>query len=277
MASPCEVLIEAESEQAAHAALDAVAACAWRIEDKYSRYRDDNIVHTINSSAGRAVEVDDETANLLDFAAELHRLSGGRFDVTSGVLRRVWRFDGGCHVPDDGAVRALLPLVGWSKVSWHRPALRMREGMQIDFGGICKEYAVDQAAAFAGRVLDGSCLVNFGGDLAVTRPRRDGACWSVGIEAAAGGGRVAASLIELRRGALATSGDAHRFVLKDGKRYAHVLDPLTGWPVEGAPRSVTVAADSCTQAGMLSTLAILRGPDAERFLRAERVPFWIQR
>jgi thiamine biosynthesis lipoprotein len=81
----------------------------------------------------------------------------------------------------------------------------------------------------------------------------------------------------LVRGGLATSGDARRFLLKDGVRYAHILDPATGWPVRGAPRSVTVAAGTCTDAGMLATFAMLQGRRAERFLRAQGVDHWVQR
>src|SRR5438105_165088 len=99
MGGPCEVLAEVADESAARKIVEAVAACAWRIEDKFSRYRVDNIVARINASAGMPVEVDDETANLLDFAALIHRLSHGLFDITSGVLRRAWTFDGGSRVP----------------------------------------------------------------------------------------------------------------------------------------------------------------------------------
>jgi thiamine biosynthesis lipoprotein len=83
--------------------------------------------------------------------------------------------------------------------------------------------------------------------------------------------------IEIARGGLATSGDARRFLEKDGKRYSHILDPHTGWPVEGAPRSVTVAADTCTQAGMLATFALLNGRDAEAFLARQGVRHWCLR
>ena len=81
----------------------------------------------------------------------------------------------------------------------------------------------------------------------------------------------------MSQGALATSGDARRFVMKDGIRYGHILDPTTGWPVENAPHSITVAADTCTQAGMLATLAMLNGAAAENFLDAQDIQFWCQR
>ena len=108
-------------------------------------------------------------------------------------------------------------------------------------------------------------------------PRADGRPWGVGIENPAVKARPSSTVLELRQGAVATSGDTHRFVLADGTRYSHILDPRSGWPVRDAPRSVTVAAATCTQAGMLTTLAVLAGNDAERFLEAESVPHWVLR
>ncbi len=276
MGGPCEVLVEVVDVAPARSVVDAVAACAWRIEDKFSRYRPDNIVARINESAGEPVEVDDETANLLDFAARVHDLSGGLFDITSGVLRKAWSFDGGRRTPSRAAIEALLPFVGWSKVHWERPMITMRAGMQIDFGGIGKEYAVDQATQLATRASDAAVLVNFGGDLAVTRARDGNRPWRVGVEAI-GGVERPARLVDLAAGALATSGDTYRYVESAGRRLSHILDPRTGRPVCGAPRSVTVSASTCTSAGTLSTLAMLRGTGAEMFLESEGVRHWVQR
>lgn len=276
MASPCEVLLDTDDEQAARGIVEAVARTAWRIEQKFSRYRADNIIHAINTSEGRPVTVDEETAKLLDFAANLHELSDGLFDITSGVLRRVWQFDGSGKLPAPGEIAAVLPLVGWRKICWQRPVLTMRPGMQIDLGGIGKEYAVDLAAESARELYSGSCLVNFGGDLAISRPRRSGGSWRVGVESARDPAQDTVALVKLRSGALATSGDTYRFNELDGRRYTHVLDPRTGWPVEHAPRSVTVCASTCTEAGMLTTMALLRGADARRFLRDAGVRCWIQ-
>ena len=82
-------------------------------------------------------------------------------------------------------------------------------------------------------------------------------------------------VLELEHGALATSGDSRRYLLKNGVRYGHILDPRTGWPVPGSPRSVTVAASTCTEAGLLSTLALLHGARAQQFLEEEGVRYWI--
>jgi len=277
MGGPCEVLTEIVDEAAARKVVDVVAACAWRIEGKFSRYRTDNIVARINASAGAPVEVDEETANLFDFAALMHRLSDGLFDISSGVLRRAWTFDGGDRTPAPAEIDALLPLVGWSKVRWERPVITLCPGMQIDFGGIGKEYAVDQATQLAAQVSGAAVLVNFGGDLAVTCARDGGQPWRVGIESIDAGPRRPARLVDLAAGALATSGDTYRFVKVGGERMPHILDPRDGRPIRGAPRSVTVAASTCTHAGMLATLAMLRGEHAEEFLANEDVRHWVQR
>jgi thiamine biosynthesis lipoprotein len=275
MASPCEVHVGEADRELAQRIVTLAAGEAARIEAKFSRYRRGNVIDAINTAGGRAVVVDEETARLLDYAARLHELTGGKFDVTSGVLRRAWRFDGSDRLPSEKAIAALLPIVGWDKVLWRSPQLTLKPGMEIDLGGIGKEYAVDRAAALV-RPLSTRCLLNFGGDLLALGPQAGGAPWRVGIESVAAAA-TAARFIELSAGALATSGDARRYLLKDGRRYGHILDPTTGWPVVGAPRSVTVAAATCTDAGMLATLALLQGSDAERFLEAQGVQFWALR
>ena len=122
-------------------------------------------------------------------------------------------------------------------------------------------------------MTDQSVLVNFGGDLAVTCSRKNDACWSVGRLIT--GSTDAVSIFQLYKGAIATSGDAHRFLVKDGVRYSHILNPKTGWPVNDAPHTVSVAAGTCIEAGMLSTFAMLHGAEAEEFLKLQEVDYWI--
>ena len=274
MGGPCELLIETPNESSAKRATEIVAAEAWRIEDKFSRYLPNNIVHRINNSDGKTIQIDDETANLIDFAASLFAMSEGRFDITSGVLRKAWKFNGGDQLPEDTTVQEILEIVGWSKASWQRPELVLRPGMQIDFGGIGKEYAVDRAAGLLVASDVGACLLNLGGDLVATQPPADSDGWQVGIDAFDSDSGRAKKLIRLKNGALATSGDARRYILKDGIRYGHILDPTTGWPVANAPRSITIAADTCTQAGMIATLAMLQGEHVEEFLEHQDCQFW---
>lgn len=273
MASPCELLLHTADRDSALELGAAAAAEAWRIEKKYSRYRQDSIVTWIHGQCGSSVRLDEETASLIDFARQCFELSAGLFDITSGILRQAWKFDGSDRVPAAAAVERLLLLVGFDKLRWRRPFLTLPAGMELDFGGIGKEYAIDKAYDLLVARCPVPFLVNFGGDLRASRPLPHGP-WKVGIERP-DTDRSAAVMLEVEYGALATSGDSHRFVLKDGIRYGHVLDPRTGWPVPGAPRSVTVAASSCTEAGLLSTLAMLKGAEAQRFLEDQAVRNWL--
>jgi len=275
MASPCIVLVDTPDSGLGAEAGRLAQAEAQRVEAKYSRYRP-SIVTSINENAGRDMEVDVETADLLDYAALCHRLSGGRFDITSGALRRAWKFDRSGSLPSESAIEEALKHVGWARVEWRRPMIRIAAGMEIDLGGIGKEYAVDRACTLIRQFCNAPALVNFGGDLVVTGPRADGGAWRVAIEDVDSQGN-SAGLLELKEGALATSGDAHRHVMNAGARYGHVLDPGTGWPVPNAPRSVTVHARTCSEAGLLAKLAILQGAGAEAFLEEEKVRAWCVR
>jgi thiamine biosynthesis lipoprotein len=120
-------------------------------------------------------------------------------------------------------------------------------------------------------------LVNFGGDLYAPGPRAGGIPWSVAIDDPEHTGQPSGHAIALERGALATSGDARRFVWHARRRLGHLLDPRTGWPVEGAPRSVTVLAATALEAGTLATLAMLAGPGAEALLTGAGVRFHVVR
>ena len=273
MASPCEVLVYTQERAEALQVGELAANEAWRVEHKFSRYRDHSVVAGIHRKRGQVIALDPETASLMDFAQQCFEMSGGVFDITSGILRRAWKFDGSDRVPDPASVAQLLPLIGFDKLQWRAPDLLVPQGMELDFGGIGKEYAVDRAYDILTVRCGQPFLVNFGGDLRANRRPPHGP-WQVGIERP-DTDRSAALLLELEHGALATSGDSRRFLLKEGVRYGHILDPRTGWPIANAPRSVTVAASSCTEAGLLATLAMLEGAGAGTFLESQGVRHWI--
>ena len=275
MASPCTLLIDTDDRTEASKCLAIASAEARRIEQKFSRYRRDNIVYEINHAEGRPVVVDHETALLINYAATCYVMSDGLFDITSGVLRRVWTFDGGRKVPSRQSVEACLRHVGWPRVAWQNPVLTIPVGMEIDLGGIGKEYAVDRAAALIASRTQSSFVVNFGGDLYTAGLRRDGRTWAIGIDDPGRTCKSALYRLDVPKGGIATSGDARRFVQRRGKRLGHILNPKTGWPVEGAPRSITVFGRTCMEAGTLSTLAYLQGRGAKQFLEQQGVQFWI--
>jgi thiamine biosynthesis lipoprotein len=273
MASRCEVRACAPDAATARAWADVAIAEVRRIEAKYSRYRADSVTARINAAAGGGyVEVDAETAALLDFAARLFLESGGRFDLTSGVLRRAWDFTAR-RVPAPPELDALLPLVGWPLVQWLPPKVRLPyAGMEIDFGGIGKEYAADRAAELLRKAGAQHGFVNLGGDIRGVGPAADGTPWRIGIQHPRSHTELLGS-IELTHGAIATSGDYERFFERDGHRYCHILDPRTGWPAQFW-QCVSVAAPVCVAAGACATVAMLCPRDeAVAFLRRQGVQF----
>ncbi len=272
MASPCQILIRCEkASEAEELALLAFSETS-RIEQKFSRYRNDSVVSQINQGGGRVVPIDDETYQLLRFAGECFVLSDRLFDITSGILRKAWTFDGREVTPDLQLIESLRRLVGWQKVKLSAESITLRPGMEIDLGGVAKEYAVDKTAQMLFESSHFPLMVNFGGDLRAISPLSIRRPWDIGIESPDRASRPV-GLIELVHGAVATSGVSYRHCFVKGKRLGHILNPLTGWPVENAPQSVTVLADSCSEAGLLSTTAMLQGEGAESFLTAQGVTY----
>ena len=273
MACDCEVRIAGLSRRKAEPVAKLAIAEVRRIESKFSRYRAASVVSRINAAAGngRGVDVDAETAHLLDFAATLHAMSDGLFDATSGSLRKAWDFRA-ARLPDPAHIDALLPLVGWTQVRWKDNRIELPlAGMELDFGGFGKEYAADRAATLMQQHGVAHGMVNLGGDIRLVGPRPGGAVWSLGIQHPREATRMLATLM-LGTGALATSGDYERYFELDGVRYCHVLDPRTGWPVH-AWRSVSVVAPACLAAGALTTVAMLKGDDALAFLAGQNVGY----
>lgn len=261
-AMACDNVIElfAPSKSQADATAQAAIDEVLRIEAKYSRYLTDSVVSAINDSAGVApVEIDDETAHLLDYAAICFEQSAGLFDITSGVLRRAWNFKAD-RPPSRAEIESLLPLIGWPRVQRDAQQVFLpKPGMEIDFGGFGKEYAVDRAAAVLLSFGLRHAFISLGGDVTVTGPREDGQPWQLGIRHPRDQNSVIARL-PIASGAIATSGDYERFLDYRGTRYTHILDPKSGESVQGF-QSVTVLAPTCLVAGSVSTIAMLKGSD----------------
>jgi thiamine biosynthesis lipoprotein len=272
MASVHELQFAHPDPDTARAAAAAVVADVQRIEAKYSRYREDSVVGRINRAAGRdAVAIDSETAALFAYADECHRLSGGRFDITSGVLRRVWDFRSASpQLPAAAAIASVTTLIGWQLVERRRDSIRLpRAGMEIDLGGIGKEYAADRAATLCREHGIAHALINLGGDVRAVGPQPDGTPWRVGIRHPRRAGEAIAT-VRLTDGAVATSGDYERFVEIDGRRYCHLLDPGSCHPVSHW-RSISVLAPLCIVAGSCATIAMLLEEGAGDFLAAQEL------
>ncbi len=276
MASPCSIRIETRDERGANQAARAAIAEVERIEMKYSRYRSTSVVSKINQAAGGdPVAVDDETASLLNFAGQLWRMSDGLFDATSGVLRQAWDFKT-AQIPSHEKLNQSLACIGWSDVQLSpRTCSLRRKGMELDFGGFGKEYAVDRAAAILQQQGVVHALVNLGGDIHALGshglPEMAEQAWKVEVQHPRKANAMLAG-IDVYGGGLATSGDYERFFELDGKRYCHVLNPRTGWPVDFW-QSITVLAPNTTMSGALTTIAMLKGEEGLAWLDTQNASY----
>ena len=261
MAATTGIQVHADDEPLARAAAEAARDEVLRIEAKYSRYRAESVVSRINAAAGGApVAIDAETRTLLAYANTCFETSGGLFDATSGVLRRAWDF-GKSRVPTDAELAPLLALVGWPRVELGESSVRLAQsGMELDFGGFGKEYAVDRAAAVLRDRGIESALVDLAGDVAILGAQPGDEPWSVGIQHPRRTDALVAA-VPMRSGAIASSGDYERFIEVDGVRHCHVLDPRTGRSARGL-QSASVQAPTCLVAGSATTIAMLKGRPA---------------
>ena len=273
MGSPCSFQIKIDSLwQAEHAASIAVAEIE-RIEQKFSRYRPDSVLSEINRHAltGNASEIDAETTALLDFAAACYTKSNGLFDITSGILRKVWDFSGG-NPPDKALLNSVLEKVGFEKLGWTDGQISFSiTGMELDFGGIAKEYAADRAAELIKAEGIESALVNLGVDLSIFSSEDKGEGWNIGIQDPARSDNLLNTWI-VAGGGMATSGDYIQFIDIDGVRHGHILNPQTGSPVSGLA-SVTTLASTCMVAGAAATIALLKGQEGLVWLENANLPY----
>lgn len=276
MGSPCDIQLFAATHKQARQAADIAIADVARLECRYSRYRTDSFLSEINriALAGGSISVDEESVGLLNYATACYQQSDGLFDITSGILRKAWRFSSG-QLPEADEIATLLDKVGWHKVDWNPPVLTFPvAGMEIDFGGVVKEYAVDRVASLCWLAGIQHGVVNLGGDIKIIGPRADGQPWNVGIRHPRKKQTVLETLT-LYKGGLASSGDYERCIEIDGTRYGHVLNPKTGWPVRHLA-AVSVVGDFCVVAGSASTIAMLKEEDGPAWLENLGLPYlWV--
>jgi thiamine biosynthesis lipoprotein len=239
-------------------------AVAWvtAFEAKYSRFRADSLLSAINSAAGRSwVPVDAEMEQMFKLCDTLHFMTQGILDPTSLPLIALWNWKAKMPaIPAPDRIAAARRLVGWPKVQRAPGKVFLPEaGMALDFGGFGKEYAVDMIAKLAAECGIANVLVDFGHDVRTlgTPPGRP--AWHIGLEDPAQPGSAWASIALNGNRAIASSGDYIRRFVVEGRRYGHIVDPRTGWPVTNGCSQATVIAGTCLQAGVLSTTAFVLG------------------
>lgn len=273
MGSPCEMRIYAASSSEAANAIAKACQEIERLEKKYSRYIEGNYLYRVNEAAkaGSACDIDDEFDSLLNYADTCYQQSGGLFDITSGTLRRVWNFKEK-KIPLKADIEACIAAIGWDKVKREKNRVEfLAPNMELDFGGVVKEYAVDTTAGILEAQGIQHGLVDLGGDIKVIGPHPNQDPWRIHIRHPRKD-NCSIAAIDLTRGALASSGDYERKIELNGKRYGHIISPKTGWPVTGVS-AVSVVSEQCVIAGSACTIAMLQESDAVNWLEELGLPY----
>jgi thiamine biosynthesis lipoprotein len=249
---------------------------AWRemarLSDMMNHYNPDSVVSEINRQAGlRPVNVPRELMEVLVMARRVSERTGGAFDITVGTLKG-WRFNPeNPAMPPAQELAAALPLVDYRNVKLdekNRTVLLKHAGMRIDLGGIAKLYILNAGMQVLRRHGIAHAMLNGGGDVVVTGTR-EGRPWRIGIRHPRREGELLAT-VELTQGWVVTSGDYERYFIRDGRRYHHILDPRTGYPVAG-PQQVTLVGEDLLQLNGFSSAIMVLGLEKGREL-LDRLP-----
>ena len=247
-----------------------------RLENLMSNWRLNSDIEKLNDAAGKQpVKINAELLGLLQTAHQVSDWTGGKFDVTFGVMSGLWKFDyqnEDDSIPDPAEVARRRTLINFHDLILDQnngTAFLRREDMVVNLGGIGKGYAVDRARDILRASGFHDFMIQFGGDMYVSGKQGD-RLWRLGIQDPRGEpGRIFAAM-DLSDSTFSTSGDYERFFIKNGRRYHHIIDPATGEPSLGC-RSVTIVGGSATIADGLSTGVFIMGPEAGMAL-IERLP-----
>lgn len=262
LGSPCQLFFGAKTQAKAESYRHAAAQWMIQFERRYSRFLPNSELSQINANAGGDwLPVDPLFETLLDLCGHSFFMTQGAFDATSLPLSLLWDWRRKRDsIPSPEEIKDAKQRVGWQRIQRTKGRLRIPEaGMQLDFGGIGKEFAVDALRQLAVACGIEQVLVDLGGDIAVHGDSPEGGGWYVELEDPTAPGNSYMALRLRPGGALATSGDYLRCFRFGNRTYGHILDSRTGWPVANGTRAVTVLAARCVTAGMFSTSAMILG------------------
>ena len=262
-----QIPVSADQEEAvARAAIDKALKEVARIEGVFSVYKDDSDVSRINRSKPvEAIPISDEVFGLIEKSIDCSKKTNGAFDITVKPLVDLWRAAGAKkRLPSDGEIAAALKKVGSQYILLDKAKGTItfqKEGMALDFGGIAKGYATDRAVAVLKECGVKNALVSSGGDMYCLGMKTTKEMWKVGIQHPRDARKVFAAL-RLKDKAIDTSGDYEKYFILHGKRYSHIIDPRTGYPIGDNVVSATVVADDAASADMFATALCVLGNDA---------------
>lgn len=246
--------------------IDAVLREFHRIDKKFSVNGQNSVIRLINASK-QPVEVDEETAFVIERALALALATDGAFDPALGNLISLWGFDRinqkdfKPKVPSDSDIEVALSRCGYENVSIEKDIVTMSNGVKLDLGAIVKGYAIDRAVAIV-REMDprATGYIDAGRDIGIVGAKFGGEYWSIAVQDPRGDSGDYLDVIYLKKGAIVTSGDYERFFILDGVRYHHILNPKTGYPVRKTI-STTVISPDAMDADALSTAAFVLGSE----------------
>lgn len=238
------------------------------IDAEMSTYKENSDVSRFNRSVSTDWQhVTEETLTVLAAADEISRISHGAFDITVGKLVNLWGFGPTLNlddVPPAEKINKLLAAVGYAKVELRKnpPAIRKRDpNVTIDLSAIAKGYAVDAVARLLLEEHQPNFLVEIGGEIVTHGFKQNNKRWVIGIESPVADQRNVRKRLYLEDVAMATSGDYRNYFERNGVRYSHTIDPVTGYPIKHRLASVTVIEQSCMRADALATAIMVMGPD----------------
>ena len=234
------------------------------IEDRMSPVILDSEIDRINSNAGiQAVRVSDDTYMVIKEGIRYAEINGSKFDISIGPLVNLWGIGTEYqNVPESTAIAAVLPLVGSEHISLNdknRTVFLAKKGMAIDLGGIAKGYAADKLRDFLLERGFTRGIINLGGNVLTFGFKTPDTPWKIGIQDPVHSNGNYIGILETGQSAVVTSGIYERYFEEDGKRYHHILDPDSGYPVESELLSITIVTDSGIIADAYSTVVFSEG------------------
>jgi thiamine biosynthesis lipoprotein len=263
MGTDVTITVVARSYEEGETAIEAGMAELRRLDAMMSLYKDDSEITRVNLAAGKSpVKVSPEMIEVVEHAAEISKLSGGAFDVTIGPLVVLWqmRLKEG-KTPTDEEIARVRPLVNYRDIVVDKKASTIflkKPGMIMDFGGM-KGYTADRVASLFKKRGINNAIIAVAGDIWVLGHREDGKPWRIGVQHPRDHDKTLA-VLELSDKYISTSGDYERFVIKENKRYHHIIDPRTGKPSTGTI-SATLIGDEGATIDPLTKVPFILGPE----------------
>ncbi len=253
----CEIKFYCTNKKTAKAAISEMDKELTKIDSLLNRFSEKSLVSELNRKL--EVRASSDIIYLFSLSDSISRLTNGLFDISIAPLIETWGFyEHEYQDPDTGEIEQKKKFVNYKNIKIGKDSIKILEGMQVDLGGIAQGYAADRAAEILKRHHIRSALINIAGEIVAIGQSPKGRPWRIGIKNPRGKGAI--EIVELKEGALSTSGNYEKFFLIGGKKYPHIINPQTGFPALNFV-SVTVFAQNASFADAIATAVAIMGPE----------------